>query len=161
MSGLDLAVIGNCTVASLLTGSGRHVWFCFPRLDADPLFHSLLGGRTPCRGFMGITLREQVDARKRYLDNTALVETVLTVSAGGSIRVLDFCPRFRHYGRILRPPMIVRRIEPFAGSPGTIVRIRPGFDYGSVPPSISVGSNHVRFIGKNTVLRLTTDMSLS
>ena len=57
--------------------------------------------------------------------------------------------------------IVQRRIEPLAGRPRTTVRIRPGFDYGSVVPSISVGSNHVRFIGENTVLRLTTDMSLS
>ncbi|HTU53658.1 MAG TPA: glycoside hydrolase family 15 protein [Acetobacteraceae bacterium] len=161
MPGLDLAVIGNCTVASLLTPAGRHVWFCFPRFDGDPVFHSLLGGRIPDRGLMDVSLRDQAGAQQRYLDNTAVVETLLTDSVGGSIRILDFCPRFRRYGRIFRPPMIVRRIEPLAGRPRTTVRIRPGFDYGSIVPSISVGSNHVRFVGEHTVLRLTTDMSLS
>jgi len=33
MAGLDLAVIGNCTVASVITRAGRHVWFCFSRFD--------------------------------------------------------------------------------------------------------------------------------
>jgi len=161
MSDLDLAVIGNCTVASLLNREGRHVWFCFPRLDADPLFHSLLGGRTPAWGFMDVIIRGQAEARQRYIVNTALVETVLTDSAGGSIRIIDFCPRFRRYGRIFRPPMVVRRIEPLAGRPRATVRVRPGFNYGSIVPATSVGSNHIRFIGENTVLRLTTDMSLS
>jgi GH15 family glucan-1,4-alpha-glucosidase len=161
MSDLDLAAIGNCTVASLISRDGRHVWFCFPRLDADPLFHSLLGGRTPDRGFMDVVLREQVSARQSYIVNTALVETVLTDSLGGSVRIIDFCPRFRRYGRIFRPPMIVRRIEPIAGRPRMTIRIRPGFDYGSVVPAVSIGSNHLRFIGENTVVRLTTDMPLS
>lgn len=161
MSNLDLAVIGNCTVASLISREGRHVWFCFPRLDADPLFHSLMGGKTPDRGFMDVTLRECTEARQRYIVNTALVETVLTDANGGSIRIIDFCPRFRLYGRIFRPPMIVRRIEPIAGRPRGTVRVRPSFNYGSVVPASSVGSNHLRFIGENSVLRLTTDMPLS
>jgi len=35
--GLDLAVIGNCTVASVISPHGRHVCFCFPRLAAGLL----------------------------------------------------------------------------------------------------------------------------
>ena len=38
MQGLDLAVIGNCAVAALVSPQARHEWFCFPRLDAEPVF---------------------------------------------------------------------------------------------------------------------------
>jgi len=41
---LDLGLIGNGTVASLVDGAGDIVWGCFPRLDGDPAFCSLLGG---------------------------------------------------------------------------------------------------------------------
>ena len=115
MTGLDLAVIGNCTVASVISPAGRHVWFCFPRLDGDPVFNALLGGTAPAAGFLETQLRDQSGAVQRYLPNTAVLETVLADRDGGRVRVIDFCPRFRRYGRMFRPPMLVRRIEPLAG----------------------------------------------
>jgi hypothetical protein len=57
MTGLDLAVIGNCTVASVISPVGRHVWFCFRKFDADPLFDALLGGTAPKTGFVETRLR--------------------------------------------------------------------------------------------------------
>jgi len=161
MKGLDLAVIGNCTVASVISPAGRHVWFCYPRLDADPVFNALLGGTAPETGFLETRLRDQRAAQQRYLPNTAVLETVLTDREGGQARVLDFCPRFRRYGRVFRPPMLVRRIEPVAGRPRITVVARPSFDYGASPPGRSFGSNHMRFVGPTQVLRVTTDMSLS
>ncbi|CAH0218827.1 glycoside hydrolase family 15 protein [Roseomonas sp. CECT 9278] len=161
MQALDLAVIGNCAVAALISPQARHEWFCFPRLDAEPVFNALLGGVAPERGFMDIVLRDQVDSRQRYLRNTAVVETLLTDSAGGVVRVIDLAPRFRRFGRMYRPPMLVRRIEPVAGRPRIAIRIRPSFDHGAEPGRHSIGSNHIRYFGADTVLRLTTDAPLT
>jgi hypothetical protein len=61
----------------------RHVWLCFPRLDADPLFNVMLGGTAPETGFLETRLRDQRAARQRYLLNTAVLETVLTNGEGG------------------------------------------------------------------------------
>jgi GH15 family glucan-1,4-alpha-glucosidase len=140
---------------------GRHVWFCFPRLDADPVFNALLGGMAPETGFMEARLRGQQSAKQRYLPNTAVLETVLTDGGGGQARVIDFCPRFNRHGRIFRPPMLVRRIEPMVGRPRITVASRPSFDHGANPPDHSFGSNHLRFFGSGQVMRVTTDMSLS
>jgi len=161
MAGLDLAVIGNGTVASLISPEGRHVWFCFPRLDADPLFCALLGGLTPETGYLDARLAGQTTAEQRYLPNTAVLETVLSDGGHGKARVLDFCPRFHRYGRMFRPPMLVRLIEPLAGRPRITVALRPRFDYGASAPGLSVGSNHLRFVGPGQVLRVTTDMPIS
>ena len=158
---LDLAAIGNCTVAALIAREGKLVWFCFPRLDGDPIFHALLGGDDPQRGFMDVTLRGQAATRQRYLPNTAVVETVLEDRQGATARVTDLCPRYRRFGRIYRPPAILRRIEPDAGNPRVTVRIRPGMAYGGVTPQVSLGSNHIRWNGPSDVVRLTTDMPLS
>jgi GH15 family glucan-1,4-alpha-glucosidase len=57
--------------------------------------------------------------------------------------------------------MLVRTIEPLGGSPRIKVRLRPVFDYGAKKPEITHGSNHIRFIGPEFALRLTTDMSLT
>jgi GH15 family glucan-1,4-alpha-glucosidase len=158
---LDLAAIGNCTIASLITPKGAHVWHCFPRLDGDPVFNALLGGPSPDAGFFDIALNNFAASEQRYVPNTAILETVLRDSGGQSLRVLDFAPRYRRYGRMFRPPMIVRRIEPIAGRPLVALRLRPTFGYGSRSPRITLGSNHVRFVADDQVLRMTTDMPVS
>lgn len=58
-----------------------------------------------------------------YERNTAILITVMTAADGSAVRVTDFAPRFMQYDRIFRPPMILRRIEPIAGTPR-----RPGDD---------------------------------
>ena len=160
MSSLDLGVIGNCAVASLIDRTGRHVWHGIGRLDGDPVFNALLGGQEPERGFMEAALTDLRDSRQRYLPNTAILETVLE-SPGGSMRLVDFVPRFRQFGRMFRPPLLVRRIEPLAGRPRVTIRMRPTFDYGATRPAVTNGSNHIRYVADSGVLRLTTDASIT
>jgi GH15 family glucan-1,4-alpha-glucosidase len=161
MRPLDLAVIGNCAVSSVVSPTGRHLWFCYPRFDADPVLNALLGGEDPERGFFDVTLRGQAASRQAYLPNSAVLETVLTDEAGASLRILDLAPRFKRYGRIYRPPSLLRRIEPISGRPRIRVRLRPTFEYGQRIPVVSHGSNHIRYCSAEQVLRLTTDAPLS
>ncbi len=157
MSNLDLAPVGNCAIASLVDRGGRHVWSCFPRLDGDPAFHALLGGDAPTHGFMDAPLRDLAEARQAYLPNTAILETILTDTRGGAVRIVDFAPRFRLYGRNFRPRMLVRRIEPLAGRPRIALRVRPSFGYGARQPKPKLGSNHLRWTDGDAALRLTAD----
>lgn len=161
MSALDLAPIGNCAIASLVDRAGRHVWSCFPRLDGDPAFHALLGGDAPETGFMEVALRDRAEQRQAYLPNTAILETILTDTRGAALRILDFAPRFRLYGRNFRPPMLVRRIEPLAGRPRIALRVRPSFGYGERHPRPRLGSNHLRWTDGDAALRLTADAPIA
>jgi GH15 family glucan-1,4-alpha-glucosidase len=161
MSNLNLAAVGNCAIASLITPMARHAWFCFPQLDGDPCFNALLGGDAPTSGFYDVVLRDYASSEQRYLPNTAIVETTLRDSTGGAIRVFDFAPRFKRFGRVFRPPMLVRRIERIAGRPHIVVRIRPRFDYGALKPQTTIGSNHIRFVSDDLVMRVTADIPLS
>jgi len=160
MSSLDLGVVGNCAIASLIDRNGRHVWHGLGRLDGDPVFNALLGGTEPVSGFMEASVAGAKESQQRYLPNTAILETVID-GTGGTMRIVDFAPRFRRFGRMFRPPMLVRRLEPLAGRPRVTIRIRPTFDYGALKPKLTSGSNHVRFFGETSVLRLTTDGSVS
>lgn len=160
MSSLDLGVVGNCAIASLIDRDGRHVWHGLGRLDGDPVFNALLGGNDPQGGYMDVVVAGTKDTRQRYLHNSAILETTID-GAGGSIRIVDFAPRFRRFGRMFRPPMLVRRIEPVAGRPRVALRLRPTFDYGARRAQVTSGSNHVRYFGDTSVLRLTTDASIS
>jgi GH15 family glucan-1,4-alpha-glucosidase len=158
MAQLDLSPIGNCAVASLVDTKGVHRWFCFPRLDADPVFNALVNGDDPQTGFMDIVVENLATIHQAYIRNTAVLETIYETKAGETLRVLDFAPRFLLFERNFRPPSLVRRIEPVTGQPRIKVRIRPTFDYGKTKPRTSFGSNHIRFIGDERVLRVTSDL---
>ncbi|MDE2110533.1 MAG: glycoside hydrolase family 15 protein [Alphaproteobacteria bacterium] len=158
MHQFDLAPIGNCAVASLVDACARHVWFCFPRLDADPVFNALINGNDPAAGFMDVVVEGFKTSNQSYLRNTAILETILRTENGEALRVIDFAPRFRQFGRSFRPPMLVRRIEPAGGQPRITLRLRPTFGYGKAAPQISIGSNHARFIGSDLVMRVTADV---
>src|SRR5262252_2930406 len=131
-SNLELGVIGNCQVSALIDQMGRYVWACLPRLDGDPVFCSLLRNDPSGEeeGFFAVELAGQTTSEQRYERNTAILETVLTNDEGASVRILDFCPRFRQYGRNFRPMMMIRMIEALGGHVVIRVRLRPLANYG-------------------------------
>ncbi|MDI3468136.1 MAG: Glucoamylase [Pseudolabrys sp.] len=157
---LDLAVIGNGRTAALLQPSGRIVWWCLPRYDGDPVFSRLLAGDEE-KGFTDVVLDGLAETRSEYLRNTALVVTELTDRNGGKVRITDFAPRFQNYGRVFRPPQLVRIVEPVAGLPRVTIRFRATHRYGEPVTSRSAGSNHIRFWRDDVPVRLTTDTPLS
>jgi GH15 family glucan-1,4-alpha-glucosidase len=158
--GLDLAVIGNCKTAALVDPTSRLVWWCFPRFDADPVFSRLLAGDEE-KGFSDVVLDGMVDFRSGYVRNTALVETVLTDAHGNAVRITDFAPRFRQYGRMFRPPQLFRIIEPIAGLPRITIRVRPTHSYGKPLKRSSLGSNHIRYVEDESIVRVTADAPIS
>ena len=163
---LDLGVIGNSVVAALVDRTGRMVWMCYPRLDGDPVFCSLLDGDEKYDGAYRIDLEGFAESRQRYLGNTAILETILTDANGSAVRIVDYAPRFKQFDRLYRPPTIIRRLEPLSGVPLITVRLRPRFNYGAEPAQRTVGSNHVRYFASSpsslsAPLRLTTDAPLA
>jgi len=158
--GLDLAVIGNGQTAALLEPASRLVWWCYPRFDGDPVFSRLLAGDEE-KGFCDVVLDDMVDYASDYERNTPVVSTILTNSQNASVKITDFAPRFRNFGRIFRPPQLIRIIEPAAGLPRIAIRVRPTSDYGRPIEDRSLGSNHITFRGKDLAIRLTTDGPLS
>jgi GH15 family glucan-1,4-alpha-glucosidase len=158
--GLDLAVIGNGRTAALLEPASRLVWWCYPRLDGDPVFSRLLAGDEE-KGFCDVVLDGMVHFESDYERNTAVVSTTLTDHQNATVKITDFAPRFRQFGRIFRPPELIRIIEPVAGLPRITIRMRPTSEYGCPMNDRSFGSNHISFRGTNVVIRLTTDGPLS
>jgi GH15 family glucan-1,4-alpha-glucosidase len=158
--GLDLAIIGNGRTAALVDPSSRIIWWCYPRFDSDPIFSRLLAGKEE-KGFSDVVLDDLAEYQSEYVRNTAIVSTLLIDRQGGKVRITDFVPRFRQFGRVFRPPQIFRIIEPVAGLPRITIRMRPTSDYGKPLVQRSLGSNHIRYSGEGTVIRLTTDAPLS
>ena len=162
MNTLDLGLIGNCQVGVLVDPRGRFVWGCFPRVDSDPAFCSLLGGEAEAEsGFFDVELLDFERSEQAYLGNTAILATTLYDSAGGSVQIEDFAPRYEQFGRSFRPIMVIRCIRPLSGSPTVRIRLRPAVDYGDKRLEVTYGSNHIRFVGAEFTQRLTTNASLT
>lgn len=158
MNNLRLGLIGNGGIAALVDKDGRIVWCCLPRFDGDPVFHCLLGNpsRDPHDGAFTIELLGLKSAEQAYEPNTAVLKTTLH-GESGSIEITDFMPRFYWRDRPFRPQMLVRKVAVKDGAPRIRIRLRPRFKYGEASPSVTWGSNHIRFVGPDMTLRLTTD----
>lgn len=160
---LDLALVGNSNVAALVNATGEFVWACMPRLDSDAVFCSLLRERRgdDDYGFFAVDLAGYARSEQEYLPNTAIVVTRLYDRDGNAIEITDCAPRFRQFGRMFCPVTLVRQVRRLAGSPRITIRLRPARDYGASRAALTFGSNHVRYLCSDFVLRVTTDCSIS
>jgi GH15 family glucan-1,4-alpha-glucosidase len=161
MDNLELGMIGNCNISALIDPQGRIVWACMPRFDGDPVFCALLADETGGRGAFAVELQDFAHSEQHYLRNTAILLTTMHDRAGGVVEITDFAPRFKQFGRTFYPMMIVRRLRPLAGSPTVRIRLEPVSEYGAGTPSHTFGSNHIRYVSPQLVLRLTTDASIT
>ncbi|MEO8017580.1 MAG: glycoside hydrolase family 15 protein [Pseudomonadota bacterium] len=160
---MNYGVIGNCQVAALIDERARMVWACLPRPDGDPVFSALLQkeGGDAAQGVFAVEMLDCVRSEQNYLRNSAIIETRLFDSHGGAVRITDFAPRFRSRGRVFRPMMFVRSVEPLAGRPTLRLRLRPTAGFGErCEPGIT-GSHHIRYEADGLHYRMTTDASLA
>lgn len=161
MSNLDLALIGNSTIGALVDARGDVVWSCMPSFDSEPVFDRLLRDDDDAHGVFRIELMNFSHAEQHYRRNTAVLVTRLFGTDGSGIEITDFAPRFRQFGRTYRPVMIVRQIAPITGTPRVRVQLRPQVRHSRERVPVTHGSNHIRYVFPDLVLRLTTDMSVS
>ena len=127
MSHLHLGLIGNGAVSALIDDRGRIVWSCFPRFDGDPVLCHLLQpvGHEAGRGAFAIELVDFSHAQQYYEANTAVLTTLLHDRQGGCLEITDFAPRFRLFGRMFHPMMLVRQVRRAAGAPRMAVNLQP------------------------------------
>jgi len=160
---LDLGMVGNANIAALIDARAEVVWACLPHMDGDPVACTLLRERRGDAdfGFFAVELVDFERSEQHYLANTAILVTRLYDRRGGAVEITDFAPRFLHHGRLFCPMTLVRQLRPVAGSPRLRVLLRPASQYGAKRPQLTYGSNHVRFVAENYVMRVTTDCSIT
>ncbi|WP_394001470.1 glycoside hydrolase family 15 protein [Luteimonas sp. WGS1318] len=156
---LDLGLVGNGTFGALFDARARLVWSCLPAFDGDPAFCALLSPHEG-HGDWSIELDDFERSEQSYVENTAILRTVLFDRHGASIEITDFAPRWRQHDRFYRPVMLMRRIRLLSGSPRIRVLLRPLADWGARAPDSTWGSNHIRFVLPDFTLRATTDMPI-
>lgn len=159
---LELALIGNCSIGALVDRHAEVVWCCLPRFDGDPVFSSLLKTEDDetVSGTFALELTDFSHTEQHYEKNTAILKTSLYDTHGNGVRVTDVVPRFMQHGRVFRPTMLIRKLEPI-GSPQLRIRLRPAYNDGLEPCRRVQGSNHIRYEGEDLSLRLTTDLSVT
>ncbi|MFW6094281.1 MAG: glycoside hydrolase family 15 protein, partial [Pseudomonadota bacterium] len=162
---MKLGVIGNGMVSALINGRGDLVWYCFPRFDSDPVFCSLVNGdpqRPDANGTFAVELDALASTEQSYVRNTAVLRTEQRDHQGAALEILDFCPRFRHYGRYFHPSTVIRLLRPLRGDPQVRIRLRPMSHYGAERCEVTHGTNHLRFVGSpGGVIRATTNASIT
>jgi len=157
---LSMGVIGNCAFSALVDQQARIVWCCLPRFDSPPVFNALLEPGEDATAF-GIEIENFASSRQWYEPNTAVLRTQLFDTNGHGLEITDFAPRFFSRSRYFRPTCIVRRIRPIEGAPRIRVNLEMRYDWGVDAPEVTRGSNHLRFVGDEQTLRLSTDVPVS
>ena len=160
---LGLALIGNCAISALVDKQARIVWACMPRFDGDPVFHALLDSRDGIQreGTMSVEIEGLARTEQHYDPGTAILRTRLYDTEGQGIEVTDFAPRFLQRDRTFRPAQLVRRVRPLSGHPRVRLSVHPRGDWGATTPSLTRGSNHLRFVFPDHALRLSTNAPLT
>ena len=160
---LDLGVIGNCAFAALIDRRASVAWACMPRPDGDPLFAGLLEGGCPEdeRSRFDIEIEGFDRSRQTYVENTPVLVTTLRDREGRTLEITDFAPRFSRFERRYRPMALVRILRPIEGQPRIRIRIRPRFGDMRRAAAVTRGSNHIRYVGSDLSVRLTTDAPLA
>ena len=155
----EYGVIGNCAYTAHIHKNTNISWMCWPRFDSSFIFGSMLdekvGGEFSIKPSEGIR-----ESSQYYIENTNILCTEITCSSG-VYKVTDFAPRFPQQDRYFRPLMLIRKIERLVGNPKITIRCKPKGDYGKITPESSLGSNHIRYLGLDSHVRMTTNISLS
>lgn len=155
----NMGITGNCSYLAYIDMQADVKWLCLPRFDSSFLFGSLLDEKKGGH-FSIVPATEGYSSRQYYIPNTNVLCTEFT-AADGSYVVKDCAPRMMIHDRQFRPLMLVRKIELLKGNPAIRVICQPRGEYGQLLPEIYTASNHIRYMGFDQQVRLTTDISLT
>lgn len=154
-----MGVIGNCAFMAYIDTKASVRWLCWPRFDSSFIFGDLLddekGGEFSVKPTAKI-----IETKQYYITNTNILVTEVYTEEG-NFKVTDFAPRFEQDDRYYKPLMMIRKIEPLKGTPSIKVVCNPTGEYGEFTPEKSQGSNHIRYLGYDQHMRLTTNIPLS
>ena len=121
----DYAAIGDGHTAALIGIDGSLDWLCLPQFDSPACFAALLGEEKNGHWLLGPD--GEHTAKRRYIDDTAVLETTYSTE-DGEVRVTDLMPTGD------RRADVVRRVQGVRGTltmrHSWIVR----FDYGRIRP---------------------------
>ncbi|MGC4916343.1 glycoside hydrolase family 15 protein [Streptomyces albogriseolus] len=128
----DHAYVGNMRTGALVGRDGRVSWMALPRFDSRAHFTSILGTEQHGLWRIGPVSPDGTAPaadRRRYLDDTLILESVWTTEAG-TVKVLDFMPTTGEAAQL------VRIVEGVAGRVTMNSVLRARTDYGRTTPQL-------------------------
>ncbi|MGH8149157.1 MAG: glycoside hydrolase family 15 protein [Steroidobacteraceae bacterium] len=129
----EFAMIGDGETVALISRRGSIDWLCLPRFDSPACCAALLG--TDHHGRWSIAPEGPLQrAEHRYQLDTLVLDTDLT-SAQGTIRLTDFMPMRSG------PPVLVRIVTGLSGDVAIRLEASFRFDYGKMPPWVSISDD--------------------
>jgi GH15 family glucan-1,4-alpha-glucosidase len=136
----DYGAIGDCRTIALVSREGAIDWWCPPRFDAPSVFGRLLDRQRG--GSFHLEAPGLRAVRRRYLDDSAVLETVLDTD-GGRLVVTDFLAVVRREqdGRAPAPfarQKLVRLVRVTRGRVELRVVCRPRPGYGHDSPRLTL-----------------------
>lgn len=152
-------IVGNCHYLAYVDYRDANIaWMCWPRVDSSFLFGGMLDSEKGGE-FKIVPVDKKAKSTQFYLRNTNILVTRFDCS-DGVFQVVDFAPRFEHYGRVAKSLSLIRKIELISGNPCIRITCRPTCHYGEEKLRPSIVSNHLRFEGLEAPIRLYSDCSL-
>jgi GH15 family glucan-1,4-alpha-glucosidase len=148
----DLALLGDCETAALVSHAGSVDWLCLPRFDSPACFAALLG--TPEHGRWQLAPPGSARAaRRRYRDGTLILETEFD-TADGTAAVVDFMPVRDEI------PNLCRIVEGRRGRVSMRMELVIRLDYGSLIPWVRRTEDGLIAVGGSNLISLVTPVPL-
>ena len=148
----DYALLGDLHTAALVSTAGSIDWLCLPRFDSPAAFAALLDNEEAGHWTLAPAAAGRCTTR-RYAGNTLVLETDW-VTAGGTVRVIDFMPPRAG------TPHLVRIAVGLDGQVAMRSALRLRFDYGRVVPWVRRRGSEVHAIAGPNLVRLMSAVPL-
>jgi GH15 family glucan-1,4-alpha-glucosidase len=152
----DYALLSDCRSAALVSRDGSVDWLCFPRFDGPSVFCRLLD---PAGGHFAIRPAGDFQARRRYADQTMVLQTTFTTADGTAVLTDALAVGRNERGHDLgahSPSMLLRRLACTSGEIEAEVSYAPRPGYGLVHPTLVPVSGGLAAQGGADPLLLST-----
>jgi GH15 family glucan-1,4-alpha-glucosidase len=157
----EYALLSDCHSAALVHRSGSVDWLCFPRFDSPSVLGRLLDERA---GHWSIHVPGATSIRRRYLDDTLVLETELETPQG-RLTLTDALaagPNERGHDLGARSPHgLLRRAECTAGTVDLEMEYAPRPDYGRLRPELQAVTDGIQAAGGPFRLLLSSPVPLA
>src|SRR6202020_620971 len=133
----EYALLSDCRSAALVSRDGSVDWLCFPRFDGPSVFCRLLD---PAAGQFAVRAAGGIQASRRYVDQTMVLETTFTTAAGTAVLTDALAVGRNERGHDLgahSPNMLLRRLACTAGEIEVEVSYAPRPEHGLVRPFLA------------------------
>jgi GH15 family glucan-1,4-alpha-glucosidase len=150
------ALLSDCHSAALVTRSGSVDWLTWPRFDSPSCFARLLDEDA---GHWSITPAGTVEATRRYLDRTLVLETTFRTPTGTVTLTDALAVGAENTGHQLgrgAPRLLVRQLRCTAGEAQLDVEYVPRPEYGLIRPILAAVSGGLTSRGGAEWLVLST-----